>query len=44
MLAACHLFHAKHEDIVRLARYLAVNPFGLTRQQLVVRLLLRILP
>lgn len=44
MLSPAHLFHAKHEDIVRLARYLAVNPFGLTRQQLVVRLMLRVLP
>lgn len=41
---ADHLFRAKHEDIVRLCLYLRINPFGRSRRDLVLQLLLRMVP
>lgn len=41
---ADHLFRASHDGIYRLAIYLRVNPHGLSRRNLVLRLLFRMVP
>lgn len=41
---ADHLFQANHHSLVRLATYLGVNPFGLSRRALVLALLFRLVP